>query len=168
RVVKNEHSAAGAGVSHHVVDAAAGVTIYRGGTYSPQYYGTVFTPDPQNNLIHHRRLIPEGVTFQSRRVEEKSEFVRSSDLWFRPVNLVNAPDGTLYCLDMSREVLESIHIPLDVVNYLDLTSGRNYGRIYRIAPDGFRSPPPPRLSRAKGEELVADLESPHGWWRDTA
>ena len=37
--------------------------------------------------------------------EEKTEFVRSSDIWFRPVNFVNAPDGTLYCLDMNREVL---------------------------------------------------------------
>jgi hypothetical protein len=27
---------------------------------------------------------------------------------------------------------------------------------------------PPRLSRATTAELVAALESPHGWWRDTA
>src|SRR5262249_44366609 len=102
------------------------------------------------------------------RAEEKTEFVRSSDIWFRPVNFVNAPDGTLYCLDLSREVLEAIHIPLDVVKHLDLTSGRNSGRIYRMAPAGFQSPPPPRLSKATTAELVAALESPHGWWRDTA
>jgi len=168
RVASQERSAESPGASHHVVDAAAGVTIYRGGAYPPQYYGTVFTPDPQNNLIHHRTLTPDGVTFKSQRVEERTEFVRSSDIWFRPVNLVNAPDGTLYCLDMSREILESIHIPLDVAKHLDFKSGRDYGRIYRIAPDGFRSPPPPRLSRASGAELVAALESPHGWWRETA
>ncbi|HEY2249440.1 MAG TPA: HEAT repeat domain-containing protein, partial [Planctomycetaceae bacterium] len=50
----------------------------------------------------------------------------------------------------------------------DLKSGRNNGRIYRITPPGFRSPPPPRLSKATSAELVAALESPHGWWRDTA
>ncbi len=168
RVASQERSSESPGASHHVVDAAAGVTIYRGGSYPAKYYGTVFVGDGQNNLIHHRALSPDGVTFKSQRVEEQTEFVRSSDLWFRPVNFVNAPDGTLYCLDMSREVLESIHIPLDVVKHLDLTSGRNYGRIYRIAPDGFHSPPPPRLSRAKNAELLAALESPHGWWRDTA
>jgi putative membrane-bound dehydrogenase-like protein len=168
RVASQERSSESPGASHHVVDAAAGVTIYRGGTYPTQYYGAVFVGDGQNNLVHHRALLPDGVTFKSRRVEEKTEFVRSSDIWFRPVNFVNAPDGTLYCLDMSREVLESIHIPLDVVKHLDLSSGRNYGRIYRIAPDGFRASPPPRLSGAKGQELVTALESPHGWWRDTA
>src|SRR5581483_3428628 len=127
-----------------------------------------FVGDAQNNLVHHRVLVPEGATFTSRRAEEKTEFVRSSDNWFRPVNFVNAPDGTLYCLDMSREILESIHIPLDVVKHLDLTNGRNNGRIYRMAPPGFRAPTPPRLSKAGAAELLAALESPHGWWRDTA
>ncbi len=168
RIAKNERAAASPGASHHVVDAAAGVTIYRGGVYPPEYYGQVFVGDGQNNLVHRRELVPDGVTFQSKRVDDQTEFVRSSDIWFRPVNFINAPDGTLYCLDMSREVLESIHIPLDVVKHLDLKSGRNNGRIYRIAPPGFKSPPPPRLSKAGSAELVAALESPHGWYRDTA
>jgi putative membrane-bound dehydrogenase-like protein len=168
RIARNIRPADGPGASHHVVDAGAGVTVYRGGAYPKEYYGTVFTGDAQNNLVHRRILVPNGVTFQSRRAHEKTEFVRSSDIWFRPVNFVNAPDGTLYCLDMSREILESIHIPLDVVKHLDLTSGRNNGRIYRMAPPGFRFPPPPRLSEATPAGLVAALESPHGWWRDTA
>ncbi|HEY2250157.1 MAG TPA: PVC-type heme-binding CxxCH protein, partial [Planctomycetaceae bacterium] len=105
RIAKNERAAASPGASHHVVDAAAGVTVYRGGAYPPEYYGQVFVGDGQNNLVHRRELIPDGVTFQSKRVDDKTEFVRSSDIWFRPVNFINAPDGTLYCLDMSREVL---------------------------------------------------------------
>ena len=80
--------------------------------------------------------------------EQATEFVRSSDNWFRPVNFVNAPDGTLYVLDMSREVIEAIHIPLDVVKHLNLKRGRDQGRIYRIAPPGFTFTPPPRLSQA--------------------
>src|SRR6516162_1377954 len=168
RIAKNIRPADGPGASHHVVDAGAGVTVYRGGAYPKDYYGTVFTADAQNNLVHRRILEPDGVTFKSRRAHEKTEIVRSSDIWFRPVNFVNAPDGTLYCLDMSREILESIHIPLDVVKHLDLTSGRNNGRIYRLARPGFRSPPPPHLSKASMSELAAALESPHGWWRDTA
>ncbi|MBM3838544.1 MAG: c-type cytochrome [Verrucomicrobia bacterium] len=157
-----------AGASHHVVDAAAGVTIYRGGAYGAEYYGNAFVGDAQNNLIHRRRLKPDGATFTSERADSKTEFVRSSDTWFRPVNFVNAPDGTLYVLDMSREILEAIHIPLDVVKHLDLRSGRDHGRIYRLAPPNFRYPGSPRLSRASTPDLVAALESPHGWWRDTA
>lgn len=168
RIAHGSRSPTAAGASHHVIDAAAGVTIYRGGAYPAQYYGSVFVGDAQNNLVHRRTLEPDGVTFRSRRSDEGTEFVRSSDIWFRPVNFVNAPDGTLYVLDMHREVLESIHIPSDVVKYLDLTSGRDRGRIYRLAPPGFRPPAPPRLSRSSTVALVEALESPHGWWRDTA
>jgi putative membrane-bound dehydrogenase-like protein len=168
RVAANARPATAAGASHHVVDAAAGVTVYRGGAYPAEMYGTVFVNDPQNNLIHHRTLEPDGATFRSRRAEDGAEFVRSPDNWFRPVNLVNSPDGTLYVLDLSREVLESIHIPDDVAKHLDLTSGRDTGRIYRLAPPGFRYPGPPRLGEATIGELVSSLESPHGWWRDTA
>ena len=168
RIANQERSAESPGASHHVVDAAAGVTIYRGGAYPPEYYGTVFIADGQNNLVHRRQLINDGISFQSKRIEEGTEFVRSSDVWFRPVNFVNAPDGTLYCLDMGREVLESIHIPLDVVRHLDLTNGRNHGRIYRMAPPGFRPSSSPRQSVANGASLVEALQSKHGWWRDTS
>ena len=84
------------------------------------------------------------------------------------MNFVNAPDGTLYALDMSRAVIEAIHIPLDVVKHLDLKRGRDQGRIYRIAPPGFRHAPPPRLSHATTAELVAALTRPDAWYRDTA
>ena len=170
RIAYGVRSAESAGASHHVVDAGAGVTVYRGSAYPAEFYGNVFVGDAQNNLVHRRILVPEGPTFQAVRGprEQTSEFVRSSDNWFRPVNFVNAPDGTLYVLDMSRAVIEAIHIPLDVVKHLDLKQGRDQGRIYRIAPPGFRFTPPPRLSQAKTDELVAALLHPDAWYRDTA
>jgi putative membrane-bound dehydrogenase-like protein len=168
RVASKSRSAASAGASHHVIDAAAGVTIYRGGAYPSECYGQMFVGDGQNNIIHRRVLVPDGVSFRAERVDKDTEFIRSPDIWFRPVNLINAPDGTLYCCDMSREVLESIHIPLDVVRHLDLKSGRDHGRIYRVAPPGFRFPGQPALSSATTAQLVATLEHPNGWHRDTS
>ncbi|MEO1999710.1 MAG: PVC-type heme-binding CxxCH protein, partial [Planctomycetaceae bacterium] len=168
RIASGQRSPDASGASHHVIDAAAGVTIYRGGAYPARYYGNVFLGGAQNNLIHRRVLVPSGVTFDSQRADQGTEFVRSSDNWFRPVNFVNAPDGTLYVLDMSREVLETIHVPLDVTKFLDFTRGRQHGRIYRLAPPDFRYPGPPRLGAADAAALVAALDSPHGWWRDTA
>src|SRR6185312_7662923 len=124
----------------------------------------------QNNLVHRMVLVPDGATFKAVRGphEQHTEFVRSSDNWFRPVNFVNAPDGTLYALDMSRAVIEAIHIPLDVMKHLDLRRGRDQGRIYRIAPPGFRYSKPPRLSGFTTTELVAALARPDAWYRDTA
>lgn len=167
-ISQNIRDAQNADVSQYVIDAAAGVTVYRGAAYPKQYYGNVFIGEAQNNLVHRRVLTPDGVTFKSQRADENTEFVRSSDNWFRPVNFVNAPDGTLYVLDMSREIIESNNIPVDVAKHLDLTRGRDQGRIYRIAPSGFRATKPPRLGSASAAELVAALENPNGWWRDAA
>jgi putative membrane-bound dehydrogenase-like protein len=168
RVATEYQPASSAAVSHDLMTAAAGVTIYRGDAYPEELRGDLFVSDPQTNVIHHRRLLPDGVTFKAIRAEEKTEFVRSSDLWFRPVNLLNAPDGTLYALDMYREFIESVHIPFEVARLLDLTSGRDRGRIYRIEPSGLKPSPPPRLSGASTGELVDQLEKKNGWRRDTA
>ncbi len=168
RLAAGERSATSSGLSHNVIDAAAGLTIYRGHAYPPQYLGNLFVGCSQNNLIHRRKLLPNGASFTSERADEQTEFVRTTDTWFRPVNCINAPDGTLFVLDMSREVIESIHIANDVVAHLDLTSGRDKGRIYRLAPPGFKAPPQPRLGQASMAELVGYLEHPGGWWRDTA
>ena len=138
--------------------------------YPSEFYGNAFIGDAQNNLVHRRILVPDGPTFKAIRGprEQTTEFVRSPDNWFRPVNFVNAPDGTLYLLDMSREVIEAIHIPLDVVKHLNLKRGREQGRIYRIAPPGFKYAPPPRLSQAPLADLIAALGRPDAWYRDTA
>ena len=167
-VAEGARAATGGGISHHTIDANAGVTVYRGGAYPGEYRGNVFTGDSVGNLVHRRVLVAEGAAFRSERADPNTEFVRTSDNWFRPVNFANAPDGTLYCIDMAREYSESVNIPADVEKHMDLQSGRDRGRIYRIAPPGFRQPPPPRLSKASTAELVTALESPHGWWRDTA
>jgi len=168
RIALGARSANSAGASHHVIDAAAGVTVYRGGAYPSEYYGNIFIGGAQNNLIHRRTLSADGVTFSSARADEGTEFVRSSDNWFRPVNFINAPDGTLYVLDMSREILETIHVPLDVTKFVDFRSGRQHGRIYRLAPPGFGYPGSPSLSEASTAQLLEHLQSPHGWYRDTA
>jgi putative membrane-bound dehydrogenase-like protein len=149
--------------------SSSGVCVYRGAAYPEQFRGNVFIGEVAGNLVHRQILERDGVTFRSRRADEDTEFVRSRDNWFRPVNFVNAPDGTLYVLDMYRETIEHPwSIPDDIKAQLDLTSGKDRGRLYRLAPPGFTAPKPPHLSQATTAELVAHLESPHGWWRETA
>ncbi len=65
RIAHGERSPESAGASHHVVDAGAGVTIYRGSAYPAEFYGNAFVGDAQNNLIHRLILIPDGPTFQA-------------------------------------------------------------------------------------------------------
>lgn len=149
--------------------SAAGLTVYRGSAYPPELYGTIFLGEVAGNLIHHQVLKPNGVTFTSKRSEEQKEFLTSTDNWFRPVNFVNAPDGTLHVVDMYRETIEHPwSIPDDIKAQLDLESGRDRGRIYRLAPVGFKPPKPPKLGNATTDELVVLLQNPNSWWRETA
>lgn len=148
---------------------ATGVTLYTGNAWPEKFLDYAFVGDVGSNLVHRKLLAPDGVGLIGRRVDEKSEFVASTDIWFRPVQFANAPDGTLYICDMYREVIEHpASLPPPIKKHLDLTSGRDRGRIYRVVPDGFKQPPLPRLGKATTGELVATLAHANGWHRDTA
>lgn len=149
--------------------SSSGVCVYRGGAFPETFHGNVFIGEVAGNLIHRQILERDGATFKSRRADENTEFVRSRDNWFRPVNFVNAPDGTLTVLDMYRETIEHPwSIPDDIKAQLDLSSGKERGRLYRLRPPGFQSARPPNLSRASSAELVQHLASSHSWYRETA
>ena len=79
----------------------------------------------------------------------------------------------LHVLNMYREPIEHPwSMPDDLKAQVDLTSGRDRGRIYRLVPSdfapGFEIPPAPRLGSATTEQLVVELSNPNSWWRDTA
>jgi putative membrane-bound dehydrogenase-like protein len=156
-------------VSAGYVTSTCGITIYRGAAYPAEHYGTAFLGEVAANLIHRQQLVPDGLTFRALRIDERVEFLTSTDNWFRPVNFVNAPDGTLHVLDMYRETIEHPwSIPDDIKGRLDLESGRDRGRIYRLTPPNFTPMARPRPGNASTGELVAILEDPNSWWRDTA
>ena len=150
--------------------SACGLTIYRGHAWPREYVGDAFVADPAENIVHRKKVVHTGPTASAERpADEKTvEFLASKDTWFRPVFIANAPDGTLYLADMYRQIIEALGIPDEIAKHLDFDAGADMGRIYRVVPDGFKQPPPPRLSRASLKELVATLEHPNGWHRDTA
>lgn len=148
---------------------ATGATIYRGDAWPKEWLGVAVVGDVGSNLVHRKRLEKEGVGFIGRRIDEKSEFVSSNDIWFRPCQYANVPDGSLYILDMYREVIEHpASLPPVIKKHLDLTSGRERGRLYRVVPDGFKQPALPKMAGATTVELIALLESANGWHRDAA
>ncbi len=151
--------------------AATGVTIFRGNAYGDDFIGNAFIGDAGSNLIHRKRISYNGVEPIGRRPadEQDVEFIASSDNWFRPVQFANAPDGCLYVADMYRETIEHPwSIPESIKKHLDLNSGNDRGRIWRIVPDGFKQPGKPKLKDASTAQLVATLAHPNGWHRDTA
>lgn len=148
---------------------ATGVTIYRGDAWPRDLWGTAVVGDVGSNLVHRKRIDDSGIQFVAHRMDEKSELVASRDIWFRPAQFANGPDGALYIADVYREVIEHpLSLPPVIKRHLDLTSGRDRGRIYRLVPDGFRQPKVPRLSVASTAKLVKLLAHSNGWHRETA
>ena len=159
----------GGGRSSGYFTGATGATIYRGNAFPDEMHGFAFVCDVGSNLIHRKKLTERGTSIVGERIDKESEFIASSDIWFRPVQFANAPDGTLYVADFYREVIEHPKsLPEEIKQHLDLTSGRDRGRIYRVVPAHFKRPPNPKLRDATIQELIKTLEHTNGWHRDTA
>ena len=156
----------GRGANRPAFTGATGVTVYRGPAggisrnVSSARWPTTSSPRPRGAQRRGRPPL---------RADKDFEFLASSDNWFRPVQFANAPDGSLYVIDMYRELIEgAAFLPPEILKHLDVSSGIDRGRIYRIVPEGFKRPKPPQLGKATTPELVALLEHANGWHRDTA
>ncbi|HEX3727282.1 MAG TPA: PVC-type heme-binding CxxCH protein, partial [Pirellulales bacterium] len=148
---------------------ATGTTIFRGDAWPAEFVGQSFTGDVGSNIVHRKLLEPKGVGFVASRADQQREFLASTDNWFRPAQFVCGPDGALYVIDVYREVIEHpLSLPPQIKPFLDLTSGRDRGRIYRVVPDGFKQQPLAKLRDESTAALVRRLESRNGWTRDTA
>ncbi len=149
--------------------SATGITIYRGSAYPQEYRGNAFIGDVGGNMVHRKTMSLDGAHYLATRADQNVEFLASTDNWFRPVNFANTPDGTLLILDMYRETIEHPwSIPEPIQKHLDLTSGKDRGRLYQLVHDGAARHRRPQLSRAATAELVSLLADPDAWWRETA
>lgn len=157
--------------------AACGVLVYRGPAL-PDFYGRVFICDPTGNLVHWDDLVPSGPTFLARRSTNHTEFLASTDNWFRPVNLATGPDGALYVCDMYRKTIEHPqYLPEAVRRRTDFDSGKDRGRIWRVtsaeAAEARRLKSIGRsearfFSSASTKDLISLLGHSNVWHRDTA
>ena len=152
--------------------SACSPIVYRD-SYLEELVNNAFICEPVHNLVHREIMADDGTSFTSRRApnESQSEFLTSSDNWFRPTTIRTGPDGALWIADMYRLVIEHPEwIPRDWQERLDLRSGSDRGRIYRITRfDDKRFPASTHpLEGLPAEKLVAELNSSNGWRRDMA
>ena len=149
--------------------SVCGAEIYRDDLLGESFAGNSFSCEPVNQLVHRLTLSRRGATFSGRRApeEQSSEFLASTDRWFRPVQVRTGPDGALWVVDMYRYVIEHPRwIPRETVATLDTFAGKGLGRIYRIFPKNKRPRSETPLDGMKTPELVAALDSPNGSRRD--
>jgi len=151
------------------VTSGCSPTPYRDTLFGPEFANSVFISEPVHNLVHREVLEADGSGLRSDRAagEEKSEFLASTDPWFRPITLRTGPDGALYLTDMYRFILEHPEwISPEMQARVNLRAGEDRGRIYRVSPRGSARRPIPNLATLEPMALVAALDSPNGWQRD--
>jgi mono/diheme cytochrome c family protein/glucose/arabinose dehydrogenase len=155
--------------------ASAGNDIYRGDRLPADLAGHYLYGEVVARIV--RRLVPvntEGLT-QLRNAYPLSEFIRSLDPLFRPVDVATAPDGTIYIADMYRGVIEGAPWAKEgtylrkKIDQYQLDKILSKGRVWRLSYDGIeRDRRKPRMLDETPAQLVQHLSHPNGWWRDTA
>ena len=151
------------------VTSACGIGIYRDTLFGDQYYNNAFVCEPVHNVVHRMILKPNSITFTALRAKEESnsEFLSSSDNWFRPAQVRTGPDGGIWVADMYRFVIEHPRwIPPERLAKLDPRAGDDKGRIYRVFPKGEKHRAIPDLTKLHSAKLAQMLDTPNGTERD--
>jgi mono/diheme cytochrome c family protein/glucose/arabinose dehydrogenase len=146
--------------------------VYRGDRLPSELSGNVFVAEPAANLVSRLVVDERGASLRARKAYDHGEFLASTDEWFRPVYLANAPDGALYVADLYRGIIEHrISITMYLRDHIvarRLERPTGLGRIYRIVHETTRLDRHRDVTKASPNELVQLLSHPNGWWRDTA
>jgi mono/diheme cytochrome c family protein/glucose/arabinose dehydrogenase len=155
--------------------SASGPTVYRGDRLPAELRGNLFVLEPAANLVSRLIVSDDGSRLRARKAYDSTEFLTSTDERFRPVYLSNAPDGTLYLVDMYHGIIQHrsyiTEYLRDQILSRKLDTANGHGRIYRIVHGEHvttKRDARPALSKAPSTRLVQLLSYPNGWWRDTA
>ena len=155
----------------HKFTSACSTMVYRDNLLGHDFRGDTFTCAPVHNLVHRRKLVPSGVSFESTRPDDSTdqEFLASTDSWFRPATVTTGPDGALWIVDMYRLVIEHPEwIDDQREKELFLRAGHDRGRIYRVFPSNVAPRPIVQLDTLESPAVADLLESANGRVRDLA
>jgi putative membrane-bound dehydrogenase-like protein len=120
--------------------------------------GQMIWVDPVHSLLIATERQPRGSTFGTRDLDQ---VLKSADDGFRPVYIVNAPDGSLHVADFYEHyIAHGQHYQ----SQIDPTTGR----IYRLRGKGSTLEKDVNLARKSTDEVLALLSHPNKWHRQTA
>ena len=116
--------------------SACGPVIYNGNSFEKSYQGDAFVCVPEINAVKHLDITDKEGRLFAFNDTTGNEFLVSRDEAFRPVNLHNGPDGSLYVVDMHKGIIQHRAYMTDYLreNILDkkLDQIIGKGRIYKI------------------------------------
>ena len=145
--------------------AAAGCAIYDGGAWPDKWKYSYFTGEPTLNLVHQQFVRPDGVSYTTQKEagREQTEFMRSRDLWFRPIETRIGPDGALYVIDFYNQAVihndtrGPLHGPANAAIRPD--RDHYFARIWKVQHKQARKLEVPVLSRKDLPALLRVMET---------
>jgi len=134
------------GVLNHFT-AGAGIDVVRADRLPADLQGDVLVGEPVGRLVRRAKVVKtEGLT-QLRNAYPGSEFILSADLFFRPINIESAPDGSVYVADMYHGIIQDSQWTLpgsylrQKIDQYQLAKVVGHGRIWRLRYDGIPAVP---------------------------
>ena len=133
--------------------------IYEGDGLPDRFLGRLLGVDVLHNNLVLSEMKRLGSTFETVDLERP---VASPDVNFRPVHVVEAPDGSVFVADWYDQQVNHYRNHEGQIDH-------EMGRVYRVRTKGHKPGMPPMdLGRMSSEVLVALLQSPSRWQRQTA
>ncbi|MEC7565304.1 MAG: PVC-type heme-binding CxxCH protein [Planctomycetota bacterium] len=151
--------------------SACSTMMYRDDLLGSELRASMLVSEPVHNLIHRRHIRMDGLLMHSSKPESEdgTEFLRSTDSWFRPTTIRTGPDGAIYFADIYRIVIEHPEWINDQTEMkLDLREGADKGRIYRVVREDTPLRPYSFPAPSDSDQFVRDLTNKNGWVRDYA
>lgn len=133
-----------------VIDEAPGLPA--------MYRGKLFALEPLQGRVMLSEIMPDR---SSLRTKDLEPVVRSSDPWFRPVDIRPAPDGSLFVADFYEAKIAHLDHHKGIID-------RESGRIYRLTAANAKPTAAVDLGRKTTGELIDLLRSDNRWMRQTA
>ena len=145
--------------------AAAGCAIYEGGAWPEKWRYSYFTGEPTLNIVHQQFVKPDGVSYTTQKEagREETEFMRSKDLWFRPIETRVGPDGALYVIDFYNQAVihndtrGPLHGPANAAVRPD--RDHYFGRIWRVQHKQAKKLEMPALNRRDLPGLIRAIQT---------
>ncbi|RZN87633.1 MAG: hypothetical protein EVB10_05290, partial [Verrucomicrobiaceae bacterium] len=152
---------------------ACGPVIYRGNNLPASVNGNGFVCESSAQLIKMIGVEDKDGTLKGSHPLDNRDFLTSTDERFRPVNMYNAPDGSLYILDMYHGIIQHKTYMTTYLRAQTLSRGLEgpgygHGRIYRIRSASKPLAKVEDLTKASDIDLIKKLDSPIGAVRDLA
>ncbi len=163
-------------VTHKLINctAAAGMTVYRGTNFPKEWADRALVSESCVQLVKAIE-IKDGGSGKLSGIHPygKEEWLASTDERFRPVNIYNAPDGSVIVVDMYHGIIQHKTFVTSYLREQYVSRGldgpaHGQGRLYRVRSGNGKLEAYQDLDQLSGPELVKLLGHANGWHRDTA